>query len=496
MNVFAIDFDFPQFGGMGRRRQNVDHRNNDFFDNLPSEFRRYMPTSFDGRHRNSNPIYPQSPGNGRQSSGSQGGPGQYYTMSGGNGNNSGGYQSPNRNVVDAAIQTEDPPHYYMAGMNNPISQIIPPSVYQQQQPTHSQQQPQQQYPLNGKSTMGSYTSTLPQPNATASGNATTPHYSQQHSSTLPRGYYSSGQVPSTSSSSNYAKQKQHNSPSPTRAPVTGANVRHIPIFVEGRSEPLINTKDIPYMKSGTSAGAGGGAGTGGVSTAGSTGASTATTSSAPMSNVRSFSPTRQHPQVYYSSDAGGNPITQKQQQQQQQHQQNRPIPLRAHAKTQHQQPQHSRQYKQSQEQEQYTEDDDDVIPPQTPDTMDSINRIQAIQHDVQELMASVETFGGTREDKEYMYLDEMLTRNLLKLDNIDTQGKDSIRLARKEAIKCIQASINVLEAIAEENKKRLKQAEARALVATDVAGTAGTAVILNKYDMLENSSNIEYNQNN
>lgn len=61
-------------------------------------------------------------------------------------------------------------------------------------------------------------------------------------------------------------------------------------------------------------------------------------------------------------------------------------------------------------------------------------------------MCAVEQFGGKRRDKEYMYLDEMLTRNLLKLDTIDTNGKESIRLARKEAIKCIQASIAVLEA--------------------------------------------------
>uniref|UniRef100_A0A1A9WN56 BAG domain-containing protein n=1 Tax=Glossina brevipalpis TaxID=37001 RepID=A0A1A9WN56_9MUSC len=93
------------------------------------------------------------------------------------------------------------------------------------------------------------------------------------------------------------------------------------------------------------------------------------------------------------------------------------------------------------------------LPPQTPHTMDSINKIQNIQRDVLELMSHVEKFSGTRGDKEYVYLDEMLTRNLLKLDNIDTNGKDSIRLARKEAIKCIQASINVLEAKAEENIK-------------------------------------------
>lgn len=64
-------------------------------------------------------------------------------------------------------------------------------------------------------------------------------------------------------------------------------------------------------------------------------------------------------------------------------------------------------------------------------------------------MLAVEQFGGKRGDKDYMYMDEMLTRNLLKLDTIDTNGKDSIRMARKEAIKCIQTSIAVLEAKAD-----------------------------------------------
>lgn len=97
--------------------------------------------------------------------------------------------------------------------------------------------------------------------------------------------------------------------------------------------------------------------------------------------------------------------------------------------------------------------DQPQIPPQTPHTADCINKIQDIQRDVLELMAKVENFGGLKGDKEYMYLDEMLTRNLLKLDTIDTNGKESIRLARKEAIKCIQASIAVLEAKSEINAR-------------------------------------------
>lgn len=62
----------------------------------------------------------------------------------------------------------------------------------------------------------------------------------------------------------------------------------------------------------------------------------------------------------------------------------------------------------------------------------------------------VERFqGNTRKDRQYLYLDEMLTQNLLKLDTIDTDGKENIKLARREAISCINKCISVLEAKAD-----------------------------------------------
>ncbi|XP_045497242.1 BAG domain-containing protein Samui isoform X1 [Colias croceus] len=91
-------------------------------------------------------------------------------------------------------------------------------------------------------------------------------------------------------------------------------------------------------------------------------------------------------------------------------------------------------------------------PPQAPPkpaANDPITMILSIQTDVLNLMTEVENFTGTKKDKKYIYLDEMLTRNLIKLDNIETDGKENIRQARKEAIKCIQKCIAVLEAKAE-----------------------------------------------
>jgi len=74
-----------------------------------------------------------------------------------------------------------------------------------------------------------------------------------------------------------------------------------------------------------------------------------------------------------------------------------------------------------------------------------LEEVAAVQKDVDELMKQVETFTGKRQDKQYIYLDEMLTRNLLKLDLVETEGKDQVRAARKETIKCIQKAISILE---------------------------------------------------
>jgi len=47
--------------------------------------------------------------------------------------------------------------------------------------------------------------------------------------------------------------------------------------------------------------------------------------------------------------------------------------------------------------------------------------------------------------KSYRYLEEMLTRLLLRLDGVDTVGSDRIRMMRKDAIVSIQAILDQLE---------------------------------------------------
>lgn len=127
---------------------------------------------------------------------------------------------------------------------------------------------------------------------------------------------------------------------------------------------------------------------------------------------------------------------------------------------QQQQPPQPQQQQQQQQQEQPPQpqpqpQQEKPAPPPQPKT--PIDHIQAIQKDVLDLMNEVEKFTGKYKDKQYLFLDEMLTRNLLKLDNIDTEGKENIRTARKEAIKCIQKCISILEAKAAVNSPELQQ---------------------------------------
>lgn len=98
-------------------------------------------------------------------------------------------------------------------------------------------------------------------------------------------------------------------------------------------------------------------------------------------------------------------------------------------------------------------------PPTKHYSNDPLDKIKGVKNDVLELMTNVEKFQGTRKDKDYLYLDEMLTLNLIKLDDVETDGKENIRAARKEAIKCIQTCINNLEAKAQAKEKELKNLE-------------------------------------
>lgn len=73
------------------------------------------------------------------------------------------------------------------------------------------------------------------------------------------------------------------------------------------------------------------------------------------------------------------------------------------------------------------------------------DQIRRINMELADLSEQVSKFQGTVGDKQFRFLDEMLTRLMLKLDLIDPEGKEEIRKMRKLAIHDVQMVINRLE---------------------------------------------------
>lgn len=71
--------------------------------------------------------------------------------------------------------------------------------------------------------------------------------------------------------------------------------------------------------------------------------------------------------------------------------------------------------------------------------------VDEVTEELKQLKERVDVFSGDSNAKEYLFLDEMLTRLLLNLDNIDTQGLEDVRAARRIMITAVQDCLNVLE---------------------------------------------------
>ncbi|CAG0916634.1 unnamed protein product [Notodromas monacha] len=86
--------------------------------------------------------------------------------------------------------------------------------------------------------------------------------------------------------------------------------------------------------------------------------------------------------------------------------------------------------------------------PESPAKRSSFEQITSVENALNELSPSINCFSGLKSSKEYMYLDEMLTRNLIRLDVVETHGDDEIRTRRKQVVKQIQGLVERLEALA------------------------------------------------
>jgi hypothetical protein len=123
---------------------------------------------------------------------------------------------------------------------------------------------------------------------------------------------------------------------------------------------------------------------------------------------------------------------------------------------------------------------------------DSITKIQKIQQSVLNLMGRVEQYDG-KDKKEYLFLDEMLTQNLLKLDDIDAEGKDNIKSARREAIKCINSLISLLEAKKDGASQNESANEASNEINEPQNGTSKNSSYDNMSKVQQNASNNSVN---
>jgi len=89
-------------------------------------------------------------------------------------------------------------------------------------------------------------------------------------------------------------------------------------------------------------------------------------------------------------------------------------------------------------------------------SLTTVNKLQQIHDEVKDLKAAVVNFSGSRKSKQFLYLDEMLTRKLLMVDVIETEGIDEIRKKRKAVVGDINDSISLLEAKCEESDEHLE----------------------------------------
>lgn len=179
--------------------------------------------------------------------------------------------------------------------------------------------------------------------------------------------------------------------SPTMSRKQQPQVRHIPIFVEGRNEPVVS-KDVDES---------------------------------PLQN-KQFSqeqtPLKRKFDNNESNKASASPEPNVQSQQKQHPSQKKETPV--------------------------VNEEPKSVPQTTPPPKpkDPLERIQEVRQEVENLASRVEQYNGnSRTDKEYLYLDEMLTRELIKLDTIEVEGNDNLRTARKDVIRTIQQAIALLE---------------------------------------------------
>ncbi|XP_041646235.1 BAG family molecular chaperone regulator 3 [Cheilinus undulatus] len=93
-------------------------------------------------------------------------------------------------------------------------------------------------------------------------------------------------------------------------------------------------------------------------------------------------------------------------------------------------------------------------------THPGLAKVQQIVERVAKLEQEVKCFAGKKNDKKYLLLEELLTKELLALDSVDPEGRPDVRQARRDGVRHVQNILEELEQL-EEQPVRLASQVAR-----------------------------------
>ncbi|KAG5266477.1 hypothetical protein AALO_G00232540 [Alosa alosa] len=85
----------------------------------------------------------------------------------------------------------------------------------------------------------------------------------------------------------------------------------------------------------------------------------------------------------------------------------------------------------------------ELPPPSHPGLM----KVQRIVERVDKLEEEVKQFNGKKNDKKYLLLEELLTKELLALDSVDPEGRLDVRQARRDGVRKVQTILEYLETL-------------------------------------------------
>lgn len=77
-------------------------------------------------------------------------------------------------------------------------------------------------------------------------------------------------------------------------------------------------------------------------------------------------------------------------------------------------------------------------------------KVQQIVERVAKLEEKVKCFNGKKNDKKYLLLEELLTKELLALDSVDPEGRADVRQARRDGVRRVQTILEELEQLEEQ----------------------------------------------